>query len=214
MKITAHFAFWASLVFAVLCIAYGGFGFSSIDATVLNNGGNTVTGVANYLPYGTTSKTDTLDDTTGPQAVGYGFWLYRDASLISGGLPEVRSSSSTTRMRVPSSSRMLITACTVPAVVARTLCTVTWLTPDHDRMNPSWPAPSIDGSSSASAEFGLVVTSWKKERTTCCAASLAGWVGAVDGLAEMDGLPEADRTGAEGGAASALVPLFPPSLSL
>ena len=34
MKITAHFAFWASIVFAVLCIAYGGFGFSSIDASM------------------------------------------------------------------------------------------------------------------------------------------------------------------------------------
>lgn len=34
MKITAHFAFWASLVFALLCIAYGGFGFSSIDASM------------------------------------------------------------------------------------------------------------------------------------------------------------------------------------
>ena len=34
MKISAHFAFWASLVFAVLCIAYAGFGFSSIDAAM------------------------------------------------------------------------------------------------------------------------------------------------------------------------------------
>jgi hypothetical protein len=34
MKITAQFAFWASLVFALLCIAYAGFGFSSIDASM------------------------------------------------------------------------------------------------------------------------------------------------------------------------------------
>jgi hypothetical protein len=34
MKITAHFAFWASIVFAVLCIGYAGFGFSSIDASM------------------------------------------------------------------------------------------------------------------------------------------------------------------------------------
>ena len=34
MKITAQFAFWASLVFAVLCIGYAGFGFSSIDASM------------------------------------------------------------------------------------------------------------------------------------------------------------------------------------
>lgn len=34
MKITAQFAFWGSLVFAVFCIGYAGFGFSSIDASL------------------------------------------------------------------------------------------------------------------------------------------------------------------------------------
>jgi len=34
MKITAHVSFWGALVFAVLCIAYAGFGFSSIDASM------------------------------------------------------------------------------------------------------------------------------------------------------------------------------------
>ena len=34
MKITAHVSFWASLVFAMVCIAYAGFGFSSIDASM------------------------------------------------------------------------------------------------------------------------------------------------------------------------------------
>lgn len=34
MKISAQFAFWASLVFAVVCVAYAGFGFSSIDASM------------------------------------------------------------------------------------------------------------------------------------------------------------------------------------
>lgn len=34
MKVTAQFAFWASVVFAILCIAYAGFGFSSIDASM------------------------------------------------------------------------------------------------------------------------------------------------------------------------------------
>jgi hypothetical protein len=34
MKVTAQFSFWASVVFAILCIAYAGFGFSSIDASM------------------------------------------------------------------------------------------------------------------------------------------------------------------------------------
>ena len=34
MKISAQFAFWASVVFAIACIAYAGFGFSSIDASM------------------------------------------------------------------------------------------------------------------------------------------------------------------------------------
>lgn len=34
MKISAQFTFWASLLFAVGCIAYAGFGFSSIDASM------------------------------------------------------------------------------------------------------------------------------------------------------------------------------------
>ena len=34
MKISAQFAFWGALVFAVLCVAYAGFGFSSIDASM------------------------------------------------------------------------------------------------------------------------------------------------------------------------------------
>ena len=34
MKITAQFSFWGSLVFAVLCIGYAGFGFSHIDASM------------------------------------------------------------------------------------------------------------------------------------------------------------------------------------
>ena len=34
MKVTAHFALWGSLVFAVLCIAYAGFGFSTIDTSM------------------------------------------------------------------------------------------------------------------------------------------------------------------------------------
>ena len=32
MKLSAQLVFWLSLVFACLCIAYAGFGFSSIDA--------------------------------------------------------------------------------------------------------------------------------------------------------------------------------------
>ena len=32
MKISIQLMFWFSLVFACLCIAYAGFGFSSIDA--------------------------------------------------------------------------------------------------------------------------------------------------------------------------------------
>lgn len=34
MKVSALFAFWASVVFAIGCIAYAGFGFSSIDASM------------------------------------------------------------------------------------------------------------------------------------------------------------------------------------
>lgn len=34
MKVTAQFSLWASIVFALACIAYGGFGFSSIDASM------------------------------------------------------------------------------------------------------------------------------------------------------------------------------------
>ena len=34
MKVSAQFAFWASVVFAIGCIAYAGFGFSSIDASM------------------------------------------------------------------------------------------------------------------------------------------------------------------------------------
>lgn len=32
MKLSAQLVFWLSLVFAGVCIAYAGFGFSSIDA--------------------------------------------------------------------------------------------------------------------------------------------------------------------------------------
>ncbi|HET9341087.1 MAG TPA: hypothetical protein VFQ55_18940 [Casimicrobiaceae bacterium] len=34
MKITAQFAFWASLVFAAACLAYAAVGFTSIDASM------------------------------------------------------------------------------------------------------------------------------------------------------------------------------------
>jgi len=34
MKVSVQFAFWASVVFAILAIAYAGFGFSSIDASM------------------------------------------------------------------------------------------------------------------------------------------------------------------------------------
>ncbi len=34
MKLSAQFTFWASLVFAIACLAYGAFGFSSIDASM------------------------------------------------------------------------------------------------------------------------------------------------------------------------------------
>ncbi|MEO8485055.1 MAG: hypothetical protein ABI585_01840 [Betaproteobacteria bacterium] len=34
MKLSAQMTFWASLVFALVCIAYGGFGFSRIDASM------------------------------------------------------------------------------------------------------------------------------------------------------------------------------------
>ncbi len=34
MKVTTQVAFWSSVVFAIACIAYAGFGFSSIDASM------------------------------------------------------------------------------------------------------------------------------------------------------------------------------------
>lgn len=34
MKISAQFSFWASIVFAIGCVAYAGFGFSSIEASM------------------------------------------------------------------------------------------------------------------------------------------------------------------------------------
>lgn len=34
MRISAQVAFWASVVFAIGCLAYAGFGFSSIDASM------------------------------------------------------------------------------------------------------------------------------------------------------------------------------------
>ena len=34
MRITAHFAFWGGIVFAVLCGAYGLFGLSMLDASM------------------------------------------------------------------------------------------------------------------------------------------------------------------------------------
>ncbi len=34
MKVSAQFTFWASVVFAIGCIAYAGFGFSSFDASM------------------------------------------------------------------------------------------------------------------------------------------------------------------------------------
>ena len=34
MRISAQFTFWGSLAFALLCIGSGGFGFSSLDASM------------------------------------------------------------------------------------------------------------------------------------------------------------------------------------